>query len=294
MLIPSLDGSRLSGLCEPVTSLPASARPDLPTDVPPPAVDAFTLTRAVSEGSVAAHCVVGNPVSEDLVASIATLEAALQEARTARESAERRLRLQRDRVDDDLAAALAACRSLEKEKLAALGFMDESDAAFFLDEPLHLSATLTLASLHEKHRAQIGSLTSDHAAQLEDQKLELSKRYLAEVQDFAIASARSVEHQAQQWRARDAERAAEVEVLQRGIAAGNAALEAFRQDASIRLVEDAALRQEVATLASDLHGARSELAAAHTRIHLLLSSTSWRASRPLRGGRRVLRWVLGR
>lgn len=258
---------------ETVTFHPANARPVSPIDHDSPS------PRDPPGTKVAALCSVGAPVSEELIASIGALEEALQDARRAREHAERRLRLQRDHVDDDLAAALAACRSLEEEKLAALGVNDREDTEIFKDEPSLPAEALTLASLHQKH---------------ERQKLELTNRYFAELQELSIASARSVESQAQQWHARDAKRLLELETLQQQLSRSMSQEATSQQQIATLTSKDAASRHQIATLMADLHVTRSELSAAQTRIHLLLSSTSWRASRPLRGVARVMRWIKGR
>ncbi|MCW6511428.1 hypothetical protein [Lichenifustis flavocetrariae] len=235
-------------------------------------------------------------MTEDLAASITRLEEALEQARLAGESAERRLRLQRDQVDDELAAALSACRRLEEEKLAALGLDRVRDAEVFQAEPSSPASALTLIGLREEwasaHRAAMTELQVAHQERLEAQAHELSQRYFQELQDIAVKNAKAMQHQAEHYQARADEearrRAHEQAVLASNHASG---LDSVRQELSARLVDEAALRQQIAALTSELHVIHAETAAAHRRIHELLSSTSWRAARPLRGVGRVLRWL---
>jgi hypothetical protein len=249
--------------------------------------DASSSSTSPGSDAIAARCVAGEPVTDDLIAAITDLEQALDKARLDGAEARRRLRFHQDHVDDELAAALARCRQLEGEKLAAFGLDRPSDADVFRPEPASPVAALTWhglrSQLEAQHRAALDAQAHAFAERHETQARELAARYLGELQENSLANATAMQRQAQQWQAKlDGEARRWAEDAERAAAERDGAAQRDGLEHRIGALEEALRRSQ------------ADADAAHRHVHALLTSTSWRAARPLRGVSRVVQWLKGR
>lgn len=248
--------------------------------------------------TVSRLCVPGAPVTDELIAAVAGLEHALAQARREGEDARSRLQRDQDKDDEELAAALATCRELEREKLIAFGLDTVNDADVFGAAPASPAAVLTWAGLRAqweaRHNTEMRDLADRREAELRDlagrheaEARDLAARYLGELQGIAVANAEALQRQARDLQARFDEAA-----RQQAIAREDLDRQSLARAAELG-ADLETLRRRTADLEAERDGARREAALAHQHVHELLSSTSWKASRPLRGVSRVLRWLRG-
>lgn len=279
--------------------MPVALEAGGPDVAPAPAAETshragFPVSSQIGD-SLANRCVPGDAVTDDLIEAIAELERALEGERRARERVERRLVDAYDRVDDDLRTALDTCHQLEQEKLAAFAIDRGSDGAIFGAVDPAVPRDFAWTSL----RAQIEATRRAELARY-DEQLRASAEQVRAAAELHAGELRELERRAEDRRAADQARHADA---LRSMARDHADASHRAEDLERRLMAEAqqhaadrdVLQQKAVSLetmlaarTSALETMREELAATRRYVHDLLTSTSWKASRPLRGLARLL------